>query len=145
MTSENRPVLVCIKWGRGPLTWRRFQDFCWPWYATMAHTSPVELARLVRQGVALFFVFMLSTELPARIVHFGQQLIWPGPGASWETLEQLGVLLAYLLTLVCALFFAQRELGRTPLLKSYPPGEPIPLALHALGMASGLLALFVQR
>jgi len=39
----------------------------------------------------------------------------------------------------------QHELGRTPLLKTYPPGEPIPLTFHVLGMASGLLALFFQR
>jgi hypothetical protein len=111
----------------------------------MAPMPPVELARLVRQGVALFFVFMLSAELPGQIFHLAQHLIWQGPGAFQGTLEHLGVLLAYLLALVCALCFAQQELGRTPLLKSYPPGEPIPLALHVLGMASGLLALFFQR
>jgi hypothetical protein len=111
----------------------------------MAHTSPAEIARLLRQGVALFFVFMLSAELPGQIFHLAQHLIWPGPGGLQGTLQHLGVLLAYLLALVCALFFAQQELGRTPLLKTYPPGEPIPLAFHVLGMASGLLALFFQR
>ncbi|MEI6829385.1 MAG: hypothetical protein WCK64_05965 [Synechococcaceae cyanobacterium ELA445] len=30
----------------------------------MAHTSPVELACLIRQGVALFFMCMISAELP---------------------------------------------------------------------------------
>jgi hypothetical protein len=111
----------------------------------MAYTSPVQIARLVRQGVALFFVFMLSAELPGQLFHLAQHLIWQGPGAVQGTLEHMGVLLAYLLALVCALFFAQHELGRTPLLKTYPPGEPIPLALHVLGAASGLLVLFVQR
>ena len=111
----------------------------------MAHPSPVQIARLVRQGVALFFVFMLSAELPGQIFHLAQHLIWPQPGAIGGTFEHVGVLLAYLLALVCALFFAQQELGRTPLLKTYPPGEPIPLAFHVLGMASGLLALFIQR
>ncbi len=111
----------------------------------MAHTAPVQIARLVRQGVALFFVFMLSAELPGQIFHLAQHLIWQGPGGLQGTLEHLGVLLAYLLALVCALFFAQQELGRTPLLKTYPPGEPVPLALHVLGMASDLLVLFFQR
>ncbi len=111
----------------------------------MAYKSAVGLARLVRQGVALFFVFMLSAELPGQIFHLAQHLIWQGPGGLQGTLEHLGDLLAYLLALVCALFFAQQELGRTPLLKSYPPGEPIPLAFQVLGMVSGLLALFFQR
>jgi hypothetical protein len=107
----------------------------------MAHPSPVQIARLVRQGVALFFVFMLSAELPGQIFHLTQHLIWQGPGGLQGTLEHLGVLLAYQL----ALFFAQQELGRAPLLKTYPPGEPVPLALYVLGMAAGLLALFFQR
>ncbi len=111
----------------------------------MAHTSPVQIARLVRQGVALLFVFMLSAEMPGQIFHLAQHLIWQGPDAIARTLEHLGVLLAYLLALVCALFFAQQELGRTRLLKSYPPGETISFTLHVLGMTSGLLALFLQR
>jgi hypothetical protein len=111
----------------------------------MAHLSPVELARLARQGVALFFVFMLSAELPGQIFHLAQHLIWPQPGGIGGTLEHLGVLLLYLLALVCALCLAQQELCRRRLLRSYPPDEAVPLAMHVLGMASGLLAVFVQR
>jgi len=111
----------------------------------MAHLSPVELARLARQGVALFFVFMLSAELPGQIFHLAQHLIWTEPGAIGGTLEHLGVLLVYLLALVCALFLAQQELCRTRLLRSYPPDEPIPLAMHVLGLVWGLLAVFLQR
>ena len=79
----------------------------------MAHTSAAQIARLGRQGVALFFVFMLSAELPGQIFHLAQHLIGPGPGAIAETLEHLGVLLVYLLSLVCALFLAQQVLCRT--------------------------------
>ncbi|MCP9786628.1 hypothetical protein [Cyanobium sp. N5-Cardenillas] len=79
----------------------------------MAHPSAAQIARLGRQGVALFFVFMLSAELPSQIFHLVQHLIGPGPDAIAETLEHLGVLLVYLLALVCALFLAQQELCRT--------------------------------
>jgi hypothetical protein len=94
--------------------------------------------------VALFFVFMLSAELPGQIVHLAQHLIEPGPDAIAETLEHLGMLLAYLLGLVCALFLAQRELCRRRLLSSYPPHEAVPIAMHVLGVASGLLMVFLQ-
>ncbi|MCP9835495.1 MULTISPECIES: hypothetical protein [unclassified Cyanobium] len=79
----------------------------------MAHPSAAQIARLGRQGVALFFVFMLSAELPGQIFHLAQHLIGPGPDAIAETLEHLVVLLVYLLALVCALFLAQQELCRT--------------------------------
>lgn len=111
----------------------------------MAQPSAAQIARLVRQGVALFFVFMLSAELPGQIFHLAQHLIWPDPGAVAGTLEHLGVLLVYLLTLVCALFLAQEELGRRRLLSSYPPQEPVPLAMHVLGLVWGLLAVFLLR
>jgi len=47
--------------------------------------------------------------------------------------------------LVCALFLGQQQLCRTRLLASYPPREPVPMAMHGLGLASGLLALALQR
>ncbi len=111
----------------------------------MAHPSAAQIARLGRQGVALFFVFMLSAELPSQIFHLVQHLIRPGQDAMAETLEHLGVLLVYLLGLVCALFLAQRQLCRTRLLASYPPNEPIPLAMHVLGLVWGLVAVFLLR
>lgn len=111
----------------------------------MAHPSAAQIARLGRQGVALFFVFMLSAELPSQIFHLAQHLSGPGPDAMAETLEHLGMLLIYLLALVCALFLAQQELCRTRLLASYPPNEPVPLAMHVLGLVWGLLAVFLLR
>ena len=111
----------------------------------MAHPSVAQIAHLGRQGVALFFVFMLSAELPSQIFHLVQHLIGPGPDAIGETLEHLGVLLVYLLALVCALFLAQQQLCRTRLLASYPPNEPVPLAMHVLGLVWGLLAVFLLR
>ena len=111
----------------------------------MAPMPPAQIARLGRQGVSLFFVFMLSAELPGQIFHLTRHLIGPGPGAIAESLEHLGVLLVYLLGLVCALFLAQQELCRTRLLASYPPHEPVPLAMHVLGLVWGLLAVFLLR
>lgn len=109
----------------------------------MAHPSAAQIARLGRQGVALFFVYMLSAELPGQIFHLAQHLIEPGPDAIAESLEHLGVLLVYLLGLVCALFLAQQQLCRTRLLASYPPNEAVPLALHVLGLVWGLVAVFL--
>lgn len=111
----------------------------------MAHHSAAQIARLGRQGVALFFVFMLSAELPGQIFHLAQHLSGSGPGAISESLEHLGVLLVYLVGLVCALFLGQQELCRTRLLSSYPPDEPVPLAMHVLGLVWGLLAVFLLR
>lgn len=111
----------------------------------MAHPSAAQIARLGRQGVALFFVFMLSAELPGQIFHLVQHLIGPGPGAMAETLEHLGVLLVYLVGLVCALFLGQQQLCHRRLLSSYPPDEPVPLAMHVLGLVWGLLAVFLLR
>jgi hypothetical protein len=79
----------------------------------MANLSAAPIARLGRQGVALFFAYRLSAELPGQIFHLAQHLSGPGPDAIGETLEHLGVLLVYLLSLVCALFLAQQELCRT--------------------------------
>jgi hypothetical protein len=111
----------------------------------MAHPSAAQIGHLARRGVALFFVFMLSAELPGQILHLVQHLSGPGPDAIAETFEHLGILLAYLLGLVCALFLGQQRLCRTRLLASYPPREPVPMAMHGLGLASGLLALVLQR
>lgn len=111
----------------------------------MAHPSAAQIARLGRQGVALFFVYMLSAELPGQFFHLAQHLIEPGPDAIAESLEHLGMLLVYLLGLVCALFLAQQQLCRTRLLASYPPREPGPLAMHVLGLVWGLLAVFLLR
>ena len=111
----------------------------------MAHPSVAQIAHLGRQGVALFFVFMLSAELPSQIFHLVQHLIGPGPDAIGETLEHLGVLLVYVVGLVCALFLGQEQLCRTRLLASYPPNEPVPLAMHVLGLVWGLLAVFLLR
>jgi hypothetical protein len=111
----------------------------------MAHPSAAQIGHLARRAVALFFVFMLSAELPGQIFHLAQHLIGPGPDAIAETFEHLGMLLAYLPGLVCALFLAQQQLCRTRLLASYPPREPVPMAMHGLGLASGLLALVLQR
>jgi len=111
----------------------------------MAHPSAAQIARLGRQGVALFFVFMLSAELPSQIFHLAQHLSGPGPDAIAETLEHLGGLVVYLLALVCALFLGQQQLCRRRLLSSYPPDEPVPLAMHVLGLVWGLLAVFLLR
>ncbi len=111
----------------------------------MAHPSVAQIAHLGHQGVALFFVFMLSAELPGQFFHLAQHLSGPGPDAIAETFEHLGVLLVYLLALVCALFLGQRQLCRTRLLASYPPREPVPMAMHGLGLASGLLTMVLQR
>jgi hypothetical protein len=111
----------------------------------MAHPSAAQIGHLLRRGVALFFVFMLSAELPGQLFHLAQHLSGPGPDAIAETFEHLGILLAYLLGLVCALFLGQQRLCRTRLLESYPPREPISVAMHGLGLASGLLALVLQR
>lgn len=111
----------------------------------MVLTSAAQIGHLARRGVALFFVFMLSAELPGQLFHLVQHLSGPGPDAIAETFEHLGVLLIYLLGLVCALFLGQQQLCRTRLLASYPPREPVPMAMHGLGLASGLLAVFLQR
>lgn len=111
----------------------------------MVLTSAAQIGHLALRGVALFFVFMLSAELPGQLFHLVQHLSGPGPDAIAETFEHLGVLLIYLLGLVCALFLGQQQLCRTRLLASYPPREPVPMAMHGLGLASGLLAVFLQR
>ncbi|MCP9796763.1 hypothetical protein KBY81_04115 [Cyanobium sp. Lug-B] len=95
--------------------------------------------------MALFFVFMLSAELPSQIFHLAQHLSGQGQDAMAETLEHLGVLVVYAVGLVCALFLAQQELCRTRLLASYPPHEPVPLAMHVLGLVWGLLAVVLLR
>ena len=98
----------------------------------MAPPSAAQIARLGRQGVALFFVFMLSAELPSQIFHLAQHLIGSGPDAIAETLEHLGVLLVYLLSLVCALFLAQQKLCRTLHVWARPglgPAGGVPAAL----------------
>ncbi len=111
----------------------------------MAHPSAAQIARLGRQGVALFFVFMLSAELPGQIFHLAQHLSGPGPDAIEETLEHLGVLLVYVVGLVCALFLGQEQLCRRRLLSAYPPDEPVPLAMHVLGLVWGLVAVVLLR
>jgi hypothetical protein len=105
----------------------------------------VEYGRRLRQLLAFFFVFMLSAELPGRVFHLAQHLIWRGPGFLDASLEHAFQLLAIAGALVCALYLAQSRLGEHRLVASFPPTEPVPLALHGLGLLSGLITLLVRR
>ncbi|MCP9848942.1 hypothetical protein [Cyanobium sp. Morenito 9A2] len=104
-----------------------------------------EFGRRLRQFLALFVVFVLSADLPIRVFHIAQHLIWGGPGISGAVLEHGLPLLAVGVALVCALYLAQGELGTQRLIASYPPSEPVPLALHGLGLLSGLIMLLLER
>ncbi|MGB7563507.1 MAG: hypothetical protein WBM08_02025 [Prochlorococcaceae cyanobacterium] len=103
-----------------------------------------DFARRLRQFLALLAVFVLSADLPVRVFHLAQHLIWRGPGFAAASFEHGWELLAVAAALVCALYFAQEHLGRQRLLASYPPNEPVPLGLHGLGLLSGLITLLVR-
>lgn len=103
------------------------------------------LGRRGRQFLALFFVFMLSAELPVRVFHLARHLIWRRPGFAAAAVEQGLQLVVVAGALVCALYFAQRQLAVHRLLASYPPAESIPLGLHGLGLLSGLITVLMSR
>lgn len=105
----------------------------------------MEFARRLRQLVALFFVFLLSAEIPGQTAHLAQHLIRRGPGFAAEALDHALQLVAIAATLLCALYLSQQRLGVHRLLASFPPREPIPLALHGLGLLSGLITLLLRR
>lgn len=102
----------------------------------------MRFAGTLRQFLAFFFVFMLSAEVPGQVFHLTEHLLRPEAGGAEGLLEHLIMLAAYCATLVCALFFSQKELGRQSLLRSYPPQESVPLAMHCLGLVVGLVAVF---
>lgn len=105
----------------------------------------MEYGRRLRQLLAYFFVFMLSAELPGRVFHLAQHLIWRGEGFAAASLEHALQLLGIAGALVCALYLAQPRLGEHRLVASFPPTDPVPLALHGLGLLSGLLTLLLRR
>ncbi|MEI6828929.1 MAG: hypothetical protein WCK64_03620 [Synechococcaceae cyanobacterium ELA445] len=105
----------------------------------------MEYGRRLRQLLAYFFVFMLSAELPGRVFDLAQHLIWRGPGFAAASLEHAVQLVAMAAALVCALYLAQPRLGEHRLVASFPPTEPVSLALHGLGLLSGLLTVLLRR
>lgn len=95
----------------------------------------------IRQPLACALLLLLSARIPGHLAALVAALSRAGGALHQAVAMALLTLLLDGFGVLCAVYLSHARLRGVPLLGCYPPQRLIPLSLHFLGMAWGLLTL----